>query len=81
MHQLLNEPIDVIVDFSDKRARPRRVRWDNKVYEIKSVNLIHTAKEGQKRLYYFSVSDNSNFMKLQLDTETLEWRIMEIYSE
>ena len=81
MHQILNDHIDVLVDFSGKRARPRRVRWDNRVYEMERVNLVHTAREGEKRIYYFSVSDHANFMKLRLDTETLEWRLVEIYSE
>ncbi|MBU1126527.1 MAG: hypothetical protein ABH826_02155 [Patescibacteria group bacterium] len=81
MHQLLNDPIDVIVDFSERRARPRRVRWDNKIYDMTSVNLIHGAREGEKRIFYFSVSDNLNYMKLRLDTENLEWRLVEIYSE
>lgn len=81
MYQLLNDPIDVLVDFSDKRARPRRVRWDNRIYDMQTVNLIHAAHEGTKRIFYFSVSDTNNFMKLRLDTETLEWRLVEIYTD
>lgn len=81
MHQLLNDPIDVIVEFNGKHVKPHRIRWDNKVYTMSSVNLIHGAREGSKRIFYFSVSDSGNFMKLRLDTETLEWRIVELYTD
>lgn len=81
MHQFLNDPIDVTVDFSGRRVRPKEVRWSNRAYAIPQVNLIHGAREGTKRVFYFSVSDNTNFMKLRFDTETLEWRLVEFYAE
>ena len=79
MHQLLNEPIDVTVDFRGARPRPHRVIWGGRTYDIQRVNFIHAVQEGRKRIYYFSVSDNANFMKLRFDTETLRWNIAEIY--
>ncbi len=81
MHQLLNDPIDVTVEFSNNKAHPKQVRWDNHVYEMKTVNLVHGAREGRKQIFYFSVSDSANFMKLRLDTETLEWRLVELYTD
>ena len=81
MHQLLNDPIDVLVEFNNQKIRPRRVRWGNHIYEMNSVNLIHGAREGEKRIFYFSVSDTANFMKLRLDTETLQWRLVELYTD
>lgn len=81
MHELLNDPVEVVVDFRARRVKPTSVRWGGRTYAMQRVNLVHTAREGTKRMYYFSVSDNSNFMKLKLDTETLEWRLVEIYSE
>ena len=81
MHTYLNDPVDVTVDFANKRVRPRAIRWDGKTYAMQTVNLVHGAREGSKRIYYFSVSDTANFMKLRLDTETLEWRLVEFYSD
>jgi hypothetical protein len=80
MHEFLNDPIDVAVDFSGLKVRPQKVRWGSKTYDIQKTNLVHGAREGQKRIFYFSVSDSANFMKLRLDTETLEWRLVEVYS-
>ncbi|MFH1632370.1 MAG: hypothetical protein ABIA47_05150 [bacterium] len=81
MHELLNDPVDVSVDFFGKRVRPRRVHWDGREYNMTTVNLIHGAQEGSKRVFYFSVSDSTNFMKLKLDPETLEWRLVELYTD
>lgn len=81
MHEVLNDPVDVVVAFSDNRVRPKKIRWDGREYKIKQVNLIHTASEGAKRLFFFSVSDDTNFFKLRLDTETLDWRLVELYTE
>ena len=48
---------------------------------MQNVNLVHGAREGDKRIFYFSISDQTNFMKLRLDTETLEWRLVELYTD
>lgn len=81
MHEYLNDPVEVTVDFAGQRVRPREVRWDHRAYPIVHVNLVHGANEGTKRVYYFSVSDQTNFMKLRFDTETLSWRLVEVYSD
>ena len=81
MHEFLNDPVDVVVSFANNRVRPRKLRWDAREYDIKKVNLIHGTKEGTKRLFFFSVSDDTNFFKLRLDTELLEWRLVELYTE
>lgn len=81
MHEMLNDPVDVLVAFSENRVIPRRMRWNRQSYEIKQVNLVHTSREGTKRIFYFSVSDLSNYFKLRLDPDLLEWRLVELYSD
>ncbi len=81
MHELLNDPIDVAVDFTGHRVKPHHVRWGKKTYPMNTVNMIHRAREGTKNIFYFSVSDTANFMKLRLDPELLEWRLVEFYSD
>ncbi len=81
MHQFLNDPVEVTVDFFGRRVRPREVKWGNHAYPVPRVNLVNGAREGLKRIFYFSVSDNTNFMKLRFDTETLEWRLVELYTD
>ncbi len=81
MHTFLDDPIDVLATFTRNRVRPLKMRWQDKTYDIKQVNLIHTGREGTKRLFYFSVSDNTNAFKLKLDPDILEWRLVELYAD
>jgi len=80
-HEIIDEPVDMVVTFRDNRVIPKRMRWNMREYEIRSVNLVHTAREGAKRIFYFSVSDLTNSFKLRLDPEFLEWRLVETYSD
>lgn len=81
MHTFLDDPVDVLASFTKAQVRPLRMRWNEKYYEIKNVNLVHTGREGTKRLFYFSVSDDSNAFKLKLDPDILEWKLVELYCE
>ena len=91
MSQLeLNEPIQVLVDFRPAagpeqsrriKAIPRAFIWKNRRYLIQSLNLVHQEKQGDAILYYFSVSTDTNTYKLVFHNLTLEWRLVEIWSE
>lgn len=79
--EVVNEPVEVRVDFCAKRVIPRVMNWNNKNYPIHRVNMIHSARHGASKLFLFSVSDKTNYFKLQLDTDNLEWRLIEMYAE
>ena len=81
MHEILNDPIDVMVSFSENRVIPKRMRWNQRDYKIETINLVHTAHEGRKKIFYFSVSDLTNYFKLKLDPEHLEWHLVELYTD
>jgi len=81
MYEIINDPIDVSVTFVGKRVAPKVFKWNGKNYPIKQVNMIHHAKEGTKRIFYFSVSDMTNYFKLRFDPEFMEWRIVELYTD
>lgn len=81
MHEILNDPVDVDVTFHGKRVHPTHVVWSGRTYAMDHVNLVHCVREGTKRIFYFSISDKTTFMKLKLDTELLEWRLVEMYTE
>ncbi len=80
MHEIIHDSVDVLATFADRHVRPLHMRWNNRNYSIKQVNLVHTAREGQKKIFYFSVSDIANYFKLRLDSETLEWHLVEVYA-
>lgn len=81
MYELINEPIDVLVNFAGKRVAPQVFKWNGREYKIKQVNLIHHAREGTKRIFYFSVSDLTNYFKLRFDPEFMEWELVELYTD
>ena len=80
-HLLLNDPVDVIVTFCGATITPVRIRWNTQTYTPTQVNLVHRAQQGTTRLFYFSVSDATNFFKLQFNTDTLAWHLVEFYSD
>ncbi len=81
MHQLLEDAVDVVVEFEQKKIRPRFIRWDGNIYKPNSVNLIHRSREGDRNIVYISVSDDVNFMKLRFDPVSLDWKLVEIYTD
>ena len=81
MHELINDPIDVTVSFSQNGIIPKQFNWNQKTYDVKTVNLVHSVREGTKKIFYFSVSDLTNYFKLRLDAEFLEWQLVELYTD
>jgi len=81
MREKLNEPIDVLVKFNRDKVIPTFFKWRNKTYKIEKINLIHKERDGNDKIYYFSVSDNANFFRLAFFTRDLTWRIQELFYE
>lgn len=83
MYDHINEAVEVLVDFRWPQVRPTRMRWNGRDYPLQTVNFVHSAKEGDTRLFYFTVSDQSaaNVFKLAFNTDSLEWRLLELYTE
>ena len=80
MLEKVGERIEVEVDFLEKRVVPRKFFWQNRVWEIKKIGLIHPSWQGRAKIYHFSVSDGVNFFRLSFNTDTLEWRLEEVYA-
>lgn len=81
MFETINESVKVLVSFDKNMVKPLAFYWANKKYEIEKVNLIHEARRGDHKIYFFSVSDSVNFYRLSFDTKTLEWNLEEMYSD
>ncbi len=80
-HEVLYESVDVDVRFEQHRPKPVTIKWNRQNFRITQVNMVHAVKEGDKRVYYFSVSDRTHFFKLRFDTELLSWNLVEFYTE
>ena len=81
MFEKLDEPIEVLVKFSGAKVSPSFFRWQNRTYKIEKINLVHKERDGNDKIYYFSVSDNANFFRLAFFTRDLSWRIQELFYE
>ncbi len=73
MTEVIDEKVEV--GMSDS---PKWVKWKNRIHQIDKVGLHYTFREGRILYHVFSVSTKTLAMKLQFDTETLGWRLMEV---
>jgi hypothetical protein len=81
MLEKLNDKIDVIVSFKESKVLPEFFKWKNKIYRIEKLNLVHKERDGNDKIYYFSVSDNANYFRLAFFTRDLSWRLQELFYE
>lgn len=81
MHQKIDEQIEVEVMFFKNRVKPVSFSLSGRVYDITTISLVHYVRQGQEKIYYFSVSDGTNFFRLRFSTDSLKWYLEEIYNE
>jgi hypothetical protein len=77
----INEPIQVATLFKEGKITPLKFFWQNREFRVTKVNLSYHHFEGRTKVYYFAVSDNSNYFKLQFDSNSLNWTLLESYTE
>lgn len=77
----VNEIVEVIVVFKKNVVLPSIVKWGSREYKIKKINMVHKLFEGQALIYCFSVSDDHNFFKLLFDTQSMRWKLEQVYHE
>lgn len=73
------ESIDEQVSVNLLNSIPTVLSWRGRRYTLTQVGLHHTLREGRTLLHIFAATDGNTGFKLQLDTETLRWRLLEIY--
>lgn len=57
---------------------PKYVIWKNRNHLINKVGLHHHYRMGKTLFHVFSVTTKTLFMRLVLDTDTLDWKLEEI---
>ena len=77
-YEKVREPVEVLVAFRKERPEPMVFKWGNHYYQIRKVNLIHTEREGHEKIYYFTVSDETNAYRLAFRAESLTWQLEEM---
>ena len=75
MSEYINEKVSVNL----LNARPTLLSWHGRQYRLTQIGLHHTTREGRVLVHIFSTTDGTTFFKLAFDTETLYWRLLEVY--
>ncbi|MBU1326971.1 hypothetical protein KKB64_05525 [Patescibacteria group bacterium] len=78
----LNESVSValVTDCFKKTVLPSLLYWRGRRLVIRKVGLHHTYRSGATLIHVFSVTDGANFYRLEFNTESLEWKLVEIDS-
>jgi hypothetical protein len=71
----VNKIIPVGVVFQGGRVIPKWFLYDNRKYEIKTVNYQWEDREGIENILMFSVSDDANTYELSFNLKRLIWKL------
>jgi hypothetical protein len=74
------ESVVLLAEFDQRGLVPRVLKLAGREYRIEKVNLMHSITDGLVRIYFFSVSDKTNYWKLGFNTESLKWWVEDSYS-
>lgn len=79
----INELVSVKLVYSSLKntVYPSEICWRKRVYKIIKVGLHHIFREGQTLKHIFTVTSKGIGFRLSLDTQTLHWRLEEIYDD
>ncbi len=70
--------VDLLSNHLKGKAWPWVIHWRGNRYLITKVGFHHVVREGRTLLHVFSVTDGITFFKLQLNAETLLWKLLEV---
>lgn len=83
MREKINEEVSVVMYYSARKrlATPHLINWQNKDYSVAKLGYHHTVKDGQTlhHIYELTVKEESLWMRLDLDTSNLHWRLDAIH--
>lgn len=80
MIEELYEEVEVQALFLKRGVRPYAFTWRGRRYWVTSFNLYHSAYKGETLFHYFSVSTKTAFFELCLNSKTLRWTLVKVYS-
>jgi hypothetical protein len=81
MLEEVDDQIQVASLFKNGEIRPLKFLWKGREYAVQKINLSYARFEGRAKVYFFAVSDNTHFFKLQFNSDDLTWRVLEVYSD
>ena len=81
MFSEFNEPIQVGAVFRGNRLKPLWFIWNGRRYKIKEVTYTWNDRNGEEKLYHFSVSDGKTLYEICFNDNNLTWHLIRVYLE
>lgn len=80
MLEKIDEKVSVVTIYSKEKslAMPVKLKWNDKVYVINKLGYHHKYKLGKTLIHVFSVSNSSLAFRLEFNSDTLTWTLMEV---
>lgn len=76
----VSEPIRVLASFSESAIKIHFFHWRERIYKIEKMSLFHLEKDGDHKIYHFSVYVKGNSYDLTYNPINLEWRLEDVVS-
>ena len=70
--------INELVTVGSVNGNPKYVIWKGRNYTITRIGLHHHFREGSTLYHVFSVTTDTLFLRLKLNTDNLLWQLEEI---
>lgn len=81
-YEEIQQRVSMIVFFQQGAIHPLRFKWNNTVYKIDRVHSHWTTRDGDTKVYHFSVSVGTpDCYELTFDLENLAWHLARVYLE
>ncbi|MEO5356498.1 MAG: hypothetical protein H7844_04275 [Nitrospirae bacterium YQR-1] len=70
----IGERITVLASFgSDTKLKPLKFKWSNRTVVIKEITYFWQDREGEARVYHFSVTDGSAVYEISFNSLSIVW--------
>lgn len=83
MAESIGEHVSVALLYNHLKhtVAPSVLYWHGRRYTLTQMGLHHMVRDGRTLFHIFSMTDGVTYFKLQFDTDTLSWKLLEVASE
>ncbi len=75
MIEKINEPVQVIAKFEKGEVKPLYFSWQNRDYQVKKIEFVHSHSQGAAKLFFFSVVGIGANYELIFNSQNFTWRL------
>lgn len=84
MREECRDKVSVLATFAPAvhgavRVVPQAIKWRGKRWRVDRMGLYHPERRGTKRVHIFAFSSGDTAFRLELDPDSLEWTLTEVF--